>query len=192
MSTVELTKGGNVSLTKDNPGLSKLVAGAGWDVNQSNGSDFDLDLSLVAVKSDGKVRDNNDLIYFRKLAGVSGAVKHTGDNLTGEGTGDDEQIKIDLAATPADIEKLILFINIYQAEERHQNFGQVNNAFVRIVNQETNEELVKYDLSEDFSTETSVVMGELYRHDGGWKFKAVGQGYAGGLKAIASEHGVGV
>jgi len=188
--SITLVKGGNVNITKDSPGLVKVTAGGGWDTNAKPGEDFDLDLSLVGVKADDKVRNNNDLLYFGHKD--TEYAHHTGDNLTGEGEGDDERIEISLDKVPADIEKIILFVNIYEAASRGQNFGQVNNAYVRLFKTEGEEELAKIDLSEDFSTETSVVLGELYRHGGEWKFKNVEQGYAGGLKEIAAEHGVSV
>ncbi len=190
---VNLTKGQKIDLTKTNAGLKNIVVGLGWDVNKYDGdSDFDLDASAFILGASGKVRKDDDFIFFNNLIGAGGAVEHTGDNLTGEGEGDDEQIKIDLSKVPGDVEKVSFVITIHEAAERNQNFGQVSNAFVRIVNEANNEELVRYDLGEDFSIETALIVGEIYKHNGEWKFSAIGAGYQGGLYAVCKDFGVSV
>jgi tellurium resistance protein TerD len=189
---VSLSKGGNVSLTKEAPGLTAVVVGLGWDVRTTTGSDFDLDASALLCSQEGKVLSDKHFVFFNNLKSPEGSVEHTGDNLTGEGEGDDEQIKVNLAGVPAEIEKIVFPVSIYDADSRQQNFGQVRNAFIRIVNQADNNEIARYDLSEDASTETAMVFGELYRHGSEWKFRAVGQGYASGLAGIASDYGVNV
>lgn len=190
--SVSLQKGGNVSLEKVAPGMTKCLVGLGWDTRATDGEDFDLDASCFMVGADGKVRSDADFIFYNQLKSTCGAVEHTGDNLTGEGDGDDESVKVNLSAVPADVARIILGVTIHQGEARNQNFGQVSNAFMRIVNQDTNEEVARYDLSEDYSTETALVFGELYRHNNEWKFKAVGQGFAGGLSPMAKQYGVNV
>jgi len=188
---VSLSKGQKVDLTKGNPGLSKVIVGLGWDTNKyDGGADFDLDAAAFILNGVGKVRADNDFIFYNNLSDATGAIKHLGDNRTGEGAGDDEQIRIELATVPADIEKIAFTVTIDQADTRSQNFGQVSNAFIRIFNEETNEELIRYDLSEDFSIETAVVVGELYRHGTEWKFAAVGSGFEGGLAALCGNFGV--
>ena len=190
---VSLKKGQKVDLTKTNPGLKLILIGLGWDTNKyDGGKDFDLDSSVFMLKGDGKVRDDDDFVFYGNLKHKSGAVEHLGDNLTGAGEGDDEQIKIDLSKVPADIEKIDFTVTIYEAEERKQNFGQVENAFIRVVNQATGEELIRYDLGEDFSIETAVVIGELYRNKGEWKFNAIGSGFGGGLASLGKNYGVNV
>ncbi|WP_028636938.1 TerD family protein [Nocardioides sp. URHA0032] len=191
---VSLTKGGNVSLTKEaGPvGLTAVLVGLGWDVRTTTGTDFDLDASALACKSDGKVASDQHFIYFNNLVSPDGSVEHTGDNLTGEGEGDDEAIKVNLASVPPDIDKVVFPVSIYDADSRSQSFGQVKNAFIRVVNQANGTELARYDLSEDASTETAMVFGELYRNGAEWKFRAVGQGYASGLAGIAKDYGVNV
>ena len=190
---VNLKKGQKADLTKGNPGLSRIVAGLGWDVNKyDGGADFDLDAAAFLLGADGKVASDADFIYYGNLKHSSGAVVHLGDNLTGAGDGDDEQIKVDLGAVPASIEKIDFTVTIYEADERGQNFGQVSNAFIRIVDESTNTELMRFDLGEDFSIETSVVVGELYRHNGEWKFNAIGSGFGGGLEALCRNYGVNV
>ena len=191
---VSLSKGGNVSLTKQAgpAGLSNAVVGLGWDVRTTTGTDFDLDASAILVKADGKVLSDQHFIFFNNLKSPEGAVEHTGDNTTGEGEGDDEQIKLTLPSMPAEADKVVFAVSIYDAETRSQSFGQVRNAFIRVVNGDNNEELARYDLSEDASTETAMVFGEVYRNGAEWKFRAVGQGYASGLRGIASDFGVGV
>ena len=190
---VSLTKGQKVDLTKGNPGLSKLLVGLGWDVNRyDGGSDFDLDTAAFLLGGAGKVTSDADFIFYGNLKHASGSVEHLGDNLTGEGEGDDEQIKIDLSAVPASVEKIDFTVTIYEAEERRQNFGQVSNAFIRVVDESTGTELIRYDLGEDFSIETAVVVGEIYRNNGEWKFNAIGSGFQGGLKALCQNYGVNV
>lgn len=187
---VSLSKGGNVSLSKEEPGLKKILIGLGWDVRLTDGSAFDLDASLFVLKSDGKVRSEKDFIFFNNLKSADGMIEHTGDNLTGAGEGDDEVIKVNLERLSADIEKLVIGVTIYDADTRKQNFGMVDSAFVRIVNQDSNREIVRFDLSEDMSVETAMLFGELYRHGSDWKFRAVGQGFKGGLGAMAINYGV--
>lgn len=183
---VNLQKGQKVSLTKGNPGLSKVVVGLGWDVNQfDTGGDFDLDAAAFLQTDAGKVSSQNDFVFYGNLKHPSGAVEHMGDNLTGAGDGDDEQIKVDLSMVPADISKIAFTVTIYEAEQRRQNFGQVNNAFIRIYNEETGEELLRYDLGEDFSIETAAVFGELYKNGNEWKFNAIGCGYQEALRRFA-------
>jgi tellurium resistance protein TerD len=189
---VSLSKGGNVSLTKEAPGLTAVTVGLGWDVRSTTGTDFDLDASAILVDPAGKVTGDKDFVFFNNLASSDGSVKHLGDNLTGAGEGDDEQVNVDLAAVPAGVDKIVFPVSIYDAESRGQSFGQVRNAFIRIVNQAGGAELARYDLSEDASTETAMVFGELYRSGSDWKFRAVGQGYASGLKGIAQDFGVSV
>lgn len=190
---VNLSKGQKVDLTKGNPGLSKLLVGLGWDTNKyDGGSDFDLDAAAFLLGAGGKVTNDLDFIFYGNLKHNSGAVEHLGDNLTGDGDGDDEQIKIDLSKVPANIEKIGFTVTIYDADVRRQNFGQVSNAFIRIVDETTNAELIRYDLGEDFSIETAVVVGELYRYNGEWKFNAIGSGFQGGLAALCRNYGVNV
>jgi tellurium resistance protein TerD len=189
---VSLTKGGNVSLSKEAPGLSAVVVGLGWDARTTTGTDFDLDASAIMVKADGQVLSDGHFIFFNNKLSPDGSVEHTGDNTTGEGDGDDEAIKVDLAAVPTDVDKIVFPVSIYEAEARSQGFGQVRNAFIRIVNQSGGGEITRYDLSEDASTETAMVFGELYRNGPEWKFRAVGQGYSSGLSGIAKDYGVSV
>lgn len=188
---VNLTKGQKVSLTKNNPGLKKLVVGLGWDVNSfDTGGDFDLDAAAFLLTDNGKVSGQEDFVFFGNLKDPSGSVEHLGDNLTGAGDGDDEQIKINLATVPANISRVVFTVTIYDAETRRQNFGQVNNAFIRIYNEESGEEMLRYDLGEDFSIETAAVFGELYKNNGEWKFNAIGSGYQGGLAALCANYGI--
>ena len=188
---ISLKKGQKVSLTKDNPGLKKVVVGLGWDVNQyDTGGAFDLDAAAFLLTDSGRVSKSEDFVFYGNLKHPSGAVQHIGDNLTGAGEGDDEQVKVDLSLIPADITKVTFTATIYEAEERHQNFGQVSNAFIRIYNEETGEEVRRYDLGEDFSIETAVVFGELYKNNEEWKFNAIGNGYQGGLGALCASFGV--
>ncbi len=188
-----LTKGQKVSLTKGNPGLTNVVVGLGWDVNQfDTGGSFDLDAAAFLVTDSGKISRTEDIVFYGNLSHPSGAVQHMGDNLTGEGDGDDEQIKVNLAAVPENISKIAFTVTIYEAEQRRQNFGQVNNAFIRIYNEANGEELLRYDLGEDFSIETAAVFGELYKNNGEWKFNAIGCGYQGGLAALCANFGVDV
>ncbi|MGW7286743.1 TerD family protein [Streptomyces sp. NPDC054847] len=189
---VSLSKGGNVSLTKAAPNLTAVTVGLGWDVRTTTGTDFDLDASALLTNAEGKVTNDGNFVFFNNLKSSDGSVEHTGDNLTGEGEGDDEQIKVNLAAVPADVDKIVFPVSIYEAESRQQSFGQVRNAFIRVVNQADNNELARYDLSEDASTETAMVFGELYRNGPEWKFRAIGQGYASGLRGIAQDFGVNI
>ncbi|MEV0265669.1 TerD family protein [Streptomyces sp. NPDC050617] len=189
---VTLSKGGNVSLSKEAPGLTAVIVGLGWDVRTTTGADYDLDASALLCGAGGKVLSDQHFVFFNNLASPDGSVQHSGDNLTGGGDGDDEQIKIDLSAVPADVEKVVFPVSIYEADERNQSFGQVRNAFMRVVNQADGKEIARYDLTEDASTETAMVFGEVYRHGGEWKFRAIGQGYASGLAGIASDFGVNV
>jgi len=189
---VSLNKGGNVSLTKEAPNLTAVLVGLGWDARTTTGADFDLDASALLTNAEGKVVSDQHFVFFNNLKSPEGSVEHTGDNLTGEGEGDDEAIKVNLAAVPAEVAKIVFPVSIYEAESRQQSFGQVRNAFIRVVNQADNKELARYDLTEDASTETAMVFGELYRHGAEWKFRAIGQGYASGLRGIAQDFGVNV
>ncbi|MCZ0983004.1 TerD family protein [Streptomyces diastatochromogenes] len=189
---VSLSKGGNVSLSKEAPGLSAVTVGLGWDIRTTTGADYDLDASALLLNDTGKVTSDRHFVFYNNLTSPDGSVEHTGDNLTGEGDGDDESLKVDLAAVPADITKIVFPVSIHDAENRGQSFGQVRNAFIRVVNQANGVELARYDLSEDAATETAMVFGELYRHGTEWKFRAVGQGYASGLAGIAADFGVNV
>lgn len=190
---INLSKGQKVDLTKGNPGLSKLMVGLGWDTNKyDGGADFDLDASAFLLGENGKVIKQEDFIFYSNLKHESGAVEHMGDNLTGEGDGDDEQILVQLPMMPANIAKVAFTVTIYDAEGRRQNFGQVSNAYIRIVDEGTGTELIRYDLGEDFSIETAVVVGELYKHNGEWKFNAIGSGFQGGLAALCANYGIDV
>ena len=188
---INLSKGQKVDLTKGNPGLKKIMVGRGWDVNAfDSGADFDLDASAFLVGANGKCPTEKEFIFYGNLTHPSEAVKHMGDNLTGEGEGDDEQIEVDLTKIPANVEKIAFTVTIYDAEVRRQNFGQVSNAFIRIVDEVSGKELIHYDLGEDFSIETAVVVGEMYRHNGEWKFNAIGSGFHGGLAALCGHYGI--
>ena len=190
---ISLKKGQKVDLTKTNPGLKEVLIGLGWDVNKyDGGKDFDLDASVFLLNASGKVNSDDDFVFYGNLKHVSGSVEHLGDNLTGAGEGDDEEIKIDLSKVPENVEKIDFTVTIYEAEERKQNFGQVENAFIRVMNSATGEELIRYDLGEDFSIETAVVIGELYRNKGEWKFNAIGSGFSGGLASLGKNYGVNV
>ncbi len=189
---VSLSKGGNVSLTKEAPNLTAVHVGLGWDARTTTGADFDLDASALLTNAEGRVPSDAHFVFFNNLKSPDGSVEHTGDNLTGEGEGDDEVINVDLAAVPAEVDKIVFPVSIYEAETRQQSFGQVRNAFIRVVNQADGNELARYDLTEDASTETAMVFGELYRHGAEWKFRAIGQGYASGLRGIAQDFGVNV
>lgn len=190
MSSLTLSKGSNLSLTKADPGLSRAMIGLGWDPRTTAGEQFDLDASALLIRADGKVRSNDDFIFYNQLSSSDGSVVHQGDNRTGEGDGDDEQILIDLDAVSPDIQKIVIVVSIDQAEVRGQNFGQVRDAFCRVVNQETDHEVVRYDLTEDAAAETCMIFAETYRHNGEWKFRAVGQGYASGLHGVATDFGI--
>lgn len=189
---VSLSKGGNVSLSKEAPGLKSVLVGLGWDERATDGAEFDLDASVFVTGEDGKVRGDGDFIFFNNKVGVDGAVEHMGDNRSGAGAGDDEQVKVALDKLPADVKKLVFAVTIHEAESRSQNFGMVSNAFIRVVNQDGDAEIVRYDLSEDYSMETALIFGELYRNGEEWKFKAIGQGFEGGLAPLARTHGVNV
>ncbi|MGX9728747.1 MAG: TerD family protein [Candidatus Electronema sp. VV] len=189
---ISLSKGGNVSLTKAEPGLKKIFIGLGWNIRATDGAAFDLDASLFMLKEDGKVRCDADFIFYNNSKSFDGSVEHMGDNRTGAGEGDDELIKVDIEKVPAEIAKIVVGVTIHQAMERKQNFGMVSAAFIRVVNQDNKNEIVRYDLSEDFSTETSVLFGEVYRYGTEWKFRALGQGFNGGLGPMAQSYGVNV
>jgi tellurium resistance protein TerD len=189
---VSLSKGGNVSLTKEAPGLTAVLVGLGWDARTTTGTDFDLDASAIMLDTSGKVLSDAHFIFFNNLTSPDGSVEHTGDNLTGEGDGDDEAIKVNLAAVPAEVDKIVFPVSIYDGEARNQGFGQVRNAFIRVVNQAGGTEIARYDLTEDASTETAMLFGELYRNGAEWKFRAIGQGYSSGLAGIAKDFGVNV
>lgn len=190
--SVSLSKGGNVSLSKEAPGLSKILIGLGWDVRATDGAAFDLDASCFLLGESGKVRSDGDFIFYNNLKSADGSVEHTGDNLTGEGDGDDEAVIVDLPRVAADVTKIAVAVTIHDAEARRQNFGSVSNAFVRVVDQTSGKEITRYDLTEDSSTETAMIFGEVYRHSDEWKFRAVGQGFAGGLGPLAKNFGVSV
>jgi tellurium resistance protein TerD len=190
--SVSLSKGGNVSLSKQEPGLSKILVGLGWDTRTTDGADFDLDASAFLLAAGDRVRGDDDFVFFNNLRSGDGSVEHTGDNLTGEGEGDDESLKIDLSRVPPDVQKIAVSVTIHEGEGRRQSFGMVSNAFIRVVNDATGREIARYDLSEDASTETAMIFGEVYRHGGEWKFRAVGQGYKGGLGPLARNYGVNV
>jgi tellurium resistance protein TerD len=190
--SVSLSKGGNVSLTKQAPGLTAALVGLGWDARTTSGADFDLDASALLVDTSGRVLSDQHFVFFNNLTSPDGSVEHTGDNLTGEGEGDDEAIKVDLARVPAEVDKIVFTVSIYDADNRRQSFGQVRNAYIRVVNQADNAEITRYDLSEDASTETAMIFGEVYRNGAEWKFRAVGQGYESGLAGIARDFGVNI
>ena len=187
---VSLSKGGNVSLSKADPSMTKVLIGLGWDARSTDGADFDLDASAFLLGANGKVRGDLDFIFYNNLRSPDGSVEHTGDNRTGAGDGDDEAVKVDLTRVPTDVQKIVFTVTIHEASARRQNFGQVANAFIRVVNMDTNIEVARYDLSEDASTETAMVFGELYRYGNEWKFRAVGQGYNGGLQAMCQQYGI--
>lgn len=189
---VSLTKGGNVSLTKEAPTMKMALVGLGWDARSTDGQAFDLDCSVFMIGQDGKVLSDANFIFFNNKVSPCGSVVHQGDNLTGEGEGDDEQVLVELNNVAADVQKMIFAVTIYEAETRKQNFGQVSTAYMRIVNNDNVSEIARFDLSEDAAVETAMIFGELYRHSGEWKFKAVGQGFAGGLSALAKEYGVNI
>lgn len=189
---LSLQKGGNISLSKQDANLQRILVGLGWDPRSTDGQAFDLDASAFLLTAAGRVRGDHDFIFYNQLRSAEGSVEHTGDNRTGVGDGDDESIRVDLTKVPADIEKIAVAVTIDQADARRQNFGQVGGAFIRILNEDNGQELTRYDLGEDFSTETAVIFGEIYRHGGEWKFRAVGQGFAGGLGPMARNYGVNV
>lgn len=185
---INLEKGQKIELTKENAGLKKLLVGLGWDVNSNGGAAFDLDASALLLDSTGKIASNDKVVYYGHKDAEG--VHHTGDNLTGAGDGDDEQIIVDLEKVATDVERIVFTVTIYQASSRHQNFGMVSNAFIRVANNETNEEICKYDLCEDYSTEKSVIVAELYRHNGEWKFGALGTGFSGELGELIKHYGL--
>ena len=187
---ISLQKGGNVNLSKEAPNLKKIIVGLGWDPRSTDGATFDLDGSAFLLKNDGKVRGDSDFIFYNNLKSTDGSVVHTGDNTTGEGEGDDERIEIDLTRVPADIDRVSITVTIHDADARRQNFGMVSKAFIRCLNAEGEKEIARYDLSEDSSTETAMIFGEIYRYNGEWKFKAIGQGFNGGLGPLARSFGV--
>lgn len=189
---VSLSKGGNVSLSKEAPGLKAVRVGLGWDTRVTDGGAFDLDASVFLLGDTGKVRSDADFVFYNNKNGGNGSVIHQGDNLTGEGSGDDEVVAVSLDQIPAEIQKLSFAVTIHDADARRQNFGMISNAFIRVLNEAGGTEIARYDLSEDASTETAMIFGELYRHNGEWKFKAIGQGFAGGLGPLASSFGVNV
>ena len=189
---ISLNKGGNLSLSKTDPSLNQVLIGLGWDARATDGADFDLDASAFLLAANDKVRGETDFIFYNQTRSPEGSVEHTGDNRTGEGDGDDEAVKINLAKVPADVQKIAITVTIHDAESRGQNFGQVQNAFIRVVNDQTNVEIVRFDLNEDYSTETAMIFGELYHHNGEWKFRAVGQGYNGGLRAMCGQYGISI
>lgn len=187
-TTISLEKGHKIDLSKEAPGLSKVFLGLGWDTNDNGGAAFDLDASCFLLGASGKLLREKDFVYFRNNDSSCGAVHHHGDNLTGVGEGDDEVIDVDLSKLPADVEQVVFVVNIYDAIARKQNFGQVKNAFIRMVNKDNNQEVLRYDLGEDYSTETGVLFGRLYRHNGAWKFEASGTGEANGLQGFLSKY----
>lgn len=189
---ISLVKGANVSLSKTAPALKKILIGLGWDARETSGSEFDLDATAFLCGELGKVRSDDDIIFYNQLSSKCGSVVHTGDNRTGDGDGDDESLKVDLEKVPDTVKRIIVCVTIFDAESRKQNFGQVENAFMRIVNLENDIEIARFDLSEDYSTETAMIFGEVYRHNEEWKFKAVGQGFAGGLEALCTQFGINV
>ena len=187
---VSLSKGANISLSRTSPNLKNILVGLGWDARGTDGDDFDLDASIYMLGENGKVRGDDDFIFYNQLTSRCGSVEHTGDNRTGAGEGDDEQLKVFLEKVPTNIQRLAITVTIHDAVARKQNFGQVSDAFIRIVNMDNDIEIARFDLSEDYSTETAMIFGEIYRHSGEWKFKAVGQGYGGGLEAMCRQFGV--
>jgi len=187
---VSLAKGGNISLSKEAPGLTNAMVGLGWDVRASDGADFDLDATVFLCNAEGKVRSDTDFIFYNNTKSADGSVEHSGDNKSGAGDGDDETVQVDLAKVPADVQKIVFCVTIHEAETRKQNFGMVSKAFVRVVNKGDSKELTRYDLSEDSSVETAMILAELYRAGAEWKFKAIGQGFKGGLGPLAKTMGV--
>lgn len=188
---INLSKGQKIDLTKTNPGLKNVLAGLGWDTNKyDGGQDFDLDASVFMTGASGKVEKDSNFVFYNNPKDEAGSVVYGGDNRTGEGEGDDETVTIALDKVPADVQKISFTVTIHEADARSQNFGQVSNAYIRIVNNDNNEELIRYDLGEDFSVETAIVVAELYRHNGEWKFAAVGSGFSGGLAALCRNFGL--
>lgn len=190
--SVSLSKGGNVSLSKEAPGIESISVGLGWDIRATDGADFDLDASCFMLDAQGKVPNDKAFIFYNNLKSPCGAVEHTGDNLTGKGEGDDEAITVELNKLPSEIQKLAFAVTIHEAETRKQNFGMVSGAFIRVVDRKNNQEIARFDLSEDASTNTAMIFGEVYRHNAEWKFKAIGQGFDGGLGPLARNFGVNI
>ena len=190
--SVTLAKGGNVSLSKAAPDLTQVQVGLGWKARSTTGADFDLDASALLCNASGRVLGDEYFVFYNNLTSPEGSVEHTGDELVGGSGGDDETVLVDLTKVPAHVEKVVFPVSIYDAESRHQTFGQVTDAYIRVLNQTDGQELARYDLTEDASSETAMIFGELYRRDGEWKFRAVGQGYASGLRGIALDFGVNV
>jgi tellurium resistance protein TerD len=188
--SINLSKGGRINLEKEAPGLSKLHLGLGWDVRKTDGNSFDLDASVLMLGTDEKAIGSESFIYYNAKKSVCGSVEHLGDNLTGEGEGDDEVITVNLATLPENVSKLLVAVTIHDAEQRKQNFGAVDNAFIRISNLDDDKEIARYDLTEDYSSETSLIFGELYKKDGEWRFAAKGDGFAGGLAALLATYGL--
>ncbi|WP_026477775.1 TerD family protein [Alkaliphilus transvaalensis] len=189
--TINLSKGQKIDLTKGSPNLSKIIVGLGWDTNKySGGYDFDLDASAFIVRENGKALNEDDFVFYNNLQGAGGSVIHTGDNLTGEGEGDDEEVKIDFSKVPSYVDRIAITVTIHDAIQRAQNFGQVSNAYVRVVNEETNQEILRYDLAEEFSIETALVVCEIYRYNNEWRFSAIGSGFQGGLAALCNNYGL--
>ena len=189
---ISLNKGGNLSLSKTDPSLTQVLVGLGWDARATDGVDFDLDASAFLLGASEKVRGEHDFIFYNQTRSQDGSVEHTGDNRTGDGDGDDEAVTIDLGKVSPEIQKIAITVTIHDADSRGQNFGQVQNAFIRVVNNQSQVEIVRFDLNEDYSTETAMIFGELYRHNGEWKFRAVGQGYNGGLRAMCQQYGINI
>lgn len=210
---VSLTKGANVSLSKQGvqaaaaqdpnntvlanlatslpeTGLDTVFLGLGWDARTTTGVAFDLDASAILVDANGKVVGDKGMVFYGNLHSTDDSVVHSGDSLTGRGDGDDEQITVILSGVPAEVDKIVFPVSVYDAENRQQNFGQVHTAYIRVVEADSNAEIARYDLTKDAATETAMVFGELYRNGSEWKFRAVGQGYASGLSGIAQEYGV--
>lgn len=187
---ISLNKGGNLSLSKTDPTLVRILIGLGWDERATDGASLDLDASAFLLTASGKVRGDHDFIFYNQLKSQDGSVEHTGDNRSGQGDGDDESLVVDLSKVSPEVEKIAITVTIHDAQSRGQNFGQIANAFIRVVNQDSGIEIVRFDLAEDYSTETAMVFGEVYRHNGEWKFRAVGQGYAGGLAAMCQQYGI--
>lgn len=190
---ISLSKGGRISLSKEAPGLANIHIGLGWDERATDGTEFDLDASVFILDEAGKANGETDFIFYNNLKGAGGAIEHQGDNLTGEGDGDDEIVNVNLKELDSNhpnIHKLAVVCTIHEAEQRSQTFGQVNNAFIRIVNADNDQEIVRFDLTEDYSMETAMVFGEVYKKGGEWRFTAVGQGYSGGLGAACTSYGL--
>ncbi|MEX6587111.1 TerD family protein [Paraclostridium bifermentans] len=193
MMAITLKKGQKIDLTKGNPSLKNLKLGLGWDINSfDSGYDYDLDVSIFMVGKSERVERDEDFIFYNNLKHISGSIEHLGDNRTGEGDGDDEEILVALDKIPNHIERIAVTVTIYEAQERRQNFGQVNNSYVRVLNSDNEQEVLRYDLGEEFSIETAITVCEIYRHNGEWKFSAVGSGFEGGLESLCKNYGLDV